>query len=210
LGWSTLLRTESYSQFGEDKLLDALRKQIPSIPKNYIGVGANEPLHRSNTFLLYTHGFRGLVIEANQELLDLHRDQRPGDTQVCALVGDKRTEQIFAVNKTHELSRVCEDEESLPEGTIKVERRIVESLDDIIGRVMPDLGEVGVLCVDCEGYDLKVLQGLNWKRHSPWVVVVEESEISMGEFLKQLGYRILETCQISGVYVSNAKIPIIH
>jgi hypothetical protein len=55
--------TNSYSQYGEDKIIDRLLGYKKS--GFYINVGANHPYRFSNTYMFYKKGYRGVNIEPN-------------------------------------------------------------------------------------------------------------------------------------------------
>ena len=50
----------SYSHFGEDLIILRLLGDVPPDHRGmYVDVGAFDPVLHSNTYLLYTHGWRG-------------------------------------------------------------------------------------------------------------------------------------------------------
>src|SRR4051812_47250674 len=78
----------SYSQHGEDVWLLGQVRDLPRDRFRYVDVGANHPARLSNTYLLYRHGFSGVVIEPNEKLLGLHRRFRPRDITVRSACGE--------------------------------------------------------------------------------------------------------------------------
>jgi FkbM family methyltransferase len=82
-------RKASYSQHGEDLFLVEKVFKNRKIPGRYIDVGASHPIRISNTYLLYTMGWSGIIVEPISRLLKLQRRWRPRDTQVRCLIGEK-------------------------------------------------------------------------------------------------------------------------
>src|SRR5690554_2751995 len=74
----------SYAVAGEDKVIEGLLKPKITQPGFYVDVGCNHPTLFSNTYGLYRKGWRGVCIDANQELIDLYALYRPKDKAVAA------------------------------------------------------------------------------------------------------------------------------
>src|SRR5690606_114765 len=85
----------SYAFAGEDKVIEGLLKPRITEPGFYVDVGANHPKLFSNTYGLYRKGWRGICIDANQELIDLYALNRPRDRAIVALVSADHEEREF-------------------------------------------------------------------------------------------------------------------
>lgn len=205
--WAALFRRPSFSQLGEDGILQSLVKLCPSIPKTYVDVGANHPAKFSNSYLFYLRGFRGVTIEPNPALVELHRFLRPEDIQICAAVSDEAREVDFLFANTDELSGIVAEraDASQPEG--RIVRMRTETLKEILDRVWPEPSEIGFLMVDCEGHDAAVLRSHDWERRRPWVVVAEDKSGETAGFMEAKGYFFVATCEISRIYALEGKVP---
>jgi len=64
----------SYSQAGQDLLALSLLKHKP-LPKTFLDLGCNDPLHNNNTYLLEQNGWQGLSVDLQdfQTQYALHR-----------------------------------------------------------------------------------------------------------------------------------------
>ena len=82
----------SYAQNGEDLILVQTLKHVLRIDKpDYIDIGAWDPVIGSNTYLLYSQGSRGVVIEPNPAFVDRLRKVRTEDKVLNIGVGlDKK------------------------------------------------------------------------------------------------------------------------
>jgi len=78
----------SFSQGGEDLALLGLlgNRQLGS----YIDIGADHPSRFSNTRHLYDRGWKGVNIDANEELLPSFLSERPLDINICAAIGSRK------------------------------------------------------------------------------------------------------------------------
>ncbi|HIL70794.1 MAG TPA: FkbM family methyltransferase, partial [Verrucomicrobia bacterium] len=58
---------QSYSQCGEDLLIQFIFKTMKRSDLRYLDIGAHDPVKFNNTFGLYRAGHRGVCIEPNPE-----------------------------------------------------------------------------------------------------------------------------------------------
>lgn len=169
----------SYSQTGEDRIIQSLLGN--NLEGFYVDVGCNHPRLYSNTFSLYTRGWKGLNIDANKELICLYKDLRPKDISVCALVSNKEQELTFtefndsavsSVNNIH----VAEWEtrsnivnqtkiKAVPLNKILSEYAIPKKFD--------------LLSIDVEGHDYEVLLSLDLNIYRPKLIVIEIHEMDL-------------------------------
>src|SRR5687768_4236742 len=75
----------SYSQFGEDGVLDWLTREWK--PGFFVDIGAYHPIALSNTYALYLKGWRGINIEARPEVRQEFDIFRPRDINVSCCIG---------------------------------------------------------------------------------------------------------------------------
>ena len=78
------VKKESYSQFGEDKLiLNFFKKKNYG---SYLDIGAYNPIKFNNTFLLFKRGWSGTNIDLNKTSIDLFNILRPKDVNILSLI----------------------------------------------------------------------------------------------------------------------------
>jgi FkbM family methyltransferase len=175
----------SYSQFGEDLIIAHLLF-IKGITKpSYLDIGANEPKQISNTYYFYTRGSRGVLVEPNPYLYRKLKRQRPHDIVLNKGVAfDERTEAEFYLfaGEGNGLSTFSEKEamhwhEVGVKGAKKYfyEKVITipligvnKLLEDYFSSAGPD-----ILSIDVEGFDLQILQSLDFNRYAPKIICVE-------------------------------------
>jgi glycosyltransferase involved in cell wall biosynthesis len=69
----------SYSQCGEDMIVDFLFMWLGKNKISYLDIGAHHPTWLSNTYSLYKKGQRGILIEPDDDLCQYIRQKRPRD-----------------------------------------------------------------------------------------------------------------------------------
>lgn len=167
----------SFGQYGEDALVFGALK--PGSNGFYVDVGAYDPFEGSNTYALYKRGWRGLTVEPNPKAVGRFRFWRPRDTHVPLGVAPAPTSLTYYEFDIPMLNTMDgERARSLDaEGhRIKRTREIrCDRLDTLLDEFAPGK-HVDFLNVDCEGDDLGVIGTIDFQRHRPTVIVVEDLE----------------------------------
>ena len=187
----------SWSQFGED----LVARDILGLEKGYyVDVGCNHPEKWSNTYLFYVHGWTGLLVDANQDLIAACRRRRRFDVAECCLLGDEEGEGEIAIYDEHALSSAVSDHNVERRGLARLleTRRIRKTtLTRLLERNHAP-SDIDFLSIDVEGMDLMVLRGLDMTRYRPKLIAVEDAafepsrpaDSSVVEFLVGEGYRL--------------------
>ena len=168
----------TYSQHGEDAhLLNELIRAGGGNLGNmfYVDIGASHPTRLSNTYLLYRHGAKGIVIEPNMELLRQHKFFRKRDIHLPIGCGSTACLGRFHVAATPVLSSFCEKE--IQGGKIRGMKVLREEYVPILplDAVMLEFPytRIDVLSIDTEGLDLEVLKGARETLKHTMLLVVE-------------------------------------
>ncbi len=170
----------SFSQQGEDIVLFHLLHELLKIAApTYMDVGAAYPVRGNNTYLLYTTGARGVLVEPNPALAAQLRSTRPGDTVVEAGIGvEDAVEADYFVIKGNAMLNTFSPEQvaHLQRGqTESVVERVVKMPLININRVIQDhLGKApDLLSTDVEGLDHAIIRTLDLARFRPAVICAE-------------------------------------
>jgi FkbM family methyltransferase len=207
---------EQYSQFGQDVfvLRDFFKGKKNGV---FVDVGANHPTHASNTYLLEKEGWTGIAIEPQDGLRSLWKDTRsvkclgfvvgPENTQVSFMEGGSNEHGLSGVKGYNKCS------------TGGVERKIEQKrLDSILKD--NNLSHVDYLSVDVEGYEMHVLESIDFTRCDITLVGIENdgawkipligkrlgSEVgsnSIRHFMKKNGYRYIARIMCDDFFVRN-------
>lgn len=185
----------------------------------FVEVGAARPDFLSVSAHFRSLGWRVISIEPIPEFSELHR--QAGHEILQYACGEVDQDDVdFTVVNSHE--HAYEDgklsfesfsslgikpkfsalKSDLDKRTIKVD---VRRLDTVLKQHAPDVGRIDILCVDVEGWEMEVLRGLDFNRHRPKVMVIENFfyEGSYRKFAHSMGFTLWRVYAPNDVYVAN-------
>jgi FkbM family methyltransferase len=166
----------SYAQNAEDVILARVFQGRAT--GRYVDIGAGHPSEDSVTKHFYDLGWRGINVEPMPSLAAELSRARPEDVNLVIAVGAKPGEAMLHVvdgqwgrsTLDDGLARSYRDENDWELRDVKIE---VSTLAELLER---HPGEVDFLKIDVEGAEHDVIEGADWSRHRPRVVVVEATE----------------------------------
>ena len=180
----------SYSAAGEDRIVLAwlrivYRADIRRL--RYLDIGANHPIELSNTFLLYSLGASGVLVEPDPDLCRLLASKRPRDTvrNVGCAFDERRsaklkrlTSNVFnTFSDEHAAHAVQSSENWRPDQR----QSVVDTIDVRLvpaNQILSDHFKDGIdfLSIDAEGVDIKILQSIDLQRFRPKLICIEASD----------------------------------
>jgi len=214
LVWANPHAISSNAQFGEDVLLKNLFAAIGVRTGSYVDIGANDPAHFSNTYLLYRAGWRGVCVEPQQHLAERIRQFRPCDRVVNAGLGVDDGMLTFYEIHPHTLSTF--DEPTARRyaqlgHTIVQEKKVpILSVTQFIKQygIAPDLDLVSI---DIEGDEHAILAELIRQGIRPKVIVCETREYAQTlggarqeekiRQLLELGYLVFADTYVNSIFL---------
>ncbi len=215
LNLPTFYRQDSFSQYGEDRLI--LSYFHGENRGFYVDVGAHHPFRFSNTYLLYKKGWHGINIDPTPRSMNAFFKNRPRDTNLEIGIGDKVKKQTFYCFTEPALNTF--NKETMRE-VIKTGQSKLISKNDI--KVVPlkkvlqqyaKLKKINLLSIDVEGNDLEVLESYNWQsQNRPELICVEIIDAAhtftannnpIFSFLNKMGYTIFGLTVNSALFVYN-------
>ena len=160
----------SYAQNFEDVLLWRCLKDVAN--GTYVDVGAHHPELDSVTAWFYGQGWNGINVEPIPTLLENFATARPRDTNLAVAAGASCGEAILHVfPESLGLSTVNPDVAGAASFASQPLCVPVVPLRDILARL--DDKPIHFLKIDVEGAERDVLDGMDFARYRPWVVVIE-------------------------------------
>lgn len=170
----------SFSQTGEDVIIDFLRKVLNLNNFSWIDIGAHNPSYLSNTALFYKKGFKGINIEGDPSLIRTFYKKRKRDINLNVVISDKSEELDFYIidpptlnTLSNEEAQTCKDQGYNIKEIVRVKSMlIVDIVNEYCNGVFPDL-----LTIDTEGFDLIIMKTIDWS-NSPKIICVEGTEHS--------------------------------
>jgi hypothetical protein len=172
----------SWSQAGEDRIVFYLFERAGSANNlTYADLGAAFPSGHNNTYLFYTLGGSGVLVEADPSYLPAYRQVRPRDRveQVAVVPTNLRAQGHIDFHRmkdpgwstiSAEHARVGMTLQKGP--VIEVARVPCVTINELLGRQFAD-GRIDILSVDLEGVDTELLGELDLNYFRPKVIIVE-------------------------------------
>jgi hypothetical protein len=169
----------SFSQSGEDVIVDVIFRFKNLGGVSYLDVGAYHPILISNTYYFYLRGCRGVLVEPNGAMCAQLRAVRPDDVTLEAAIGAPATgEADYYVLSEPSLNTFSKEEaerrqrESQGQITIK-EVRKMPMLD--INAVIDEhfQGAPAFVSIDAEAFSEPILRSIDFTRIRPTVLCVE-------------------------------------
>ena len=181
-------KKKTYSMDGEDIIiLDYFKNRKKGF---YVDIGCYHPIHRNNTFLLYKKGWQGINIDIHNFSIELFNYLRPNDLNYNFAVSNKNEIiNMYFQKELSQLSTIDQDQaKKVFQGGIKEKKIQAYTLDKILDFSKLENKKIDLLDIDVEGADLKVLQGLSFKKFNPELICVEihEENIKESETFKLL------------------------
>jgi FkbM family methyltransferase len=158
----------------------------------FIEAGGNDGISQSNTLYFEKYlGWRGLLIEAIPALAQKCRQNRPRCTvENCALVSEDYTGRTVEVHYRDLMSMVkgcLSDPKAEAQHLAKGEgcmragdhTYVVSVPAQTLNQVLEKwrITQIDLLSLDVEGYEVEVLQGIDFDRHRPEHLLVEVRDI---------------------------------
>lgn len=208
---------KSFSQCGEDVIVDFLFAGIGISKPNYLDIGANDPVKFSNTYFFYKNRkSNGVLIEPNPILYSKLKRKRPEDIIINCGVGFEANETIadYYEMNWHEFNtfskEVAYETQTHYQGRNdikKVSRMKLISINNILETYF--MSGLDFLSMDVEGLDIEILKSWNFDLCKPKIICVEtkasniEKSSDISDFLLTKGYKLFASTPINGIFVNS-------
>ncbi len=206
---------KSYSQCGEDMIIDFIFGQLRKEKISYIDIGCHHPTYLSNTAFFYENGSRGVCVEPDPFLFKTIADVRKEDICLNAGIGvDDKTEADFYILSERTLNTFSkEDAERYQSyGSKKIESVVklpLMNVNSVIEKHL--LPHPNFISLDVEGMDMAILQSFDFKKFRPEVFCIEsltytengteEKITSIINFMQEQGYFVYADTYINSIFV---------
>ena len=149
--------------------LDGLdRKLIPLVSAaspTFLEFGANDGLQQSNTYVLERdHGWSGVLVEPVLDFAAECARNRPLADVICAAVG--RPERAGHLMQ-------FDDQDLMTRQGSGRHHAVAVTMSSLLDAMLD--GDVGLVVIDVEGFELDALAGLDLGRHRPEFMLIETS-----------------------------------
>lgn len=204
----------SFSQSGEDLIIDYLFNALGITLGVYVDVGANDPVHLSNTFFFYQRNWRGFCVEPQPHLCSRLRKMRSRDTVINAGIGAKDGVLMFYEMEPDTLSTFSQDAaETYAKKGHAVKRRVelpMLSVETFINQ-NPEAKNIDLLSLDIEADETPIVAQLINYGVRPKVIVCETRayspdlngryEVEKVDAIRALGYDVYADTFINTIFL---------
>ena len=210
----------SYSQAGEDMIVDFIFKALRVSKPNYLDIGAHHPYQFSNSYYFYLQGCRGVAVEPDPDLFRLFVQKRRNEIHLNVGVGAETSHELpFYIMSTPTLNTFSGSEAVKYEQTgfhkiVRVENvqviTISEIFDKYFSRSSPDF-----LSIDVEGLDFEIIKSIDFEKYRPCVICVEtitfsenreeKKLVAIPAYLESRGYMVYADTYINTIFVDRAR-----
>jgi len=203
----------TYAQQFEDLIVADIFKYLDIKEIRYLDIGAWEPVQDSNTYLFYTQGHRGVLVEPNDFYVQKIRATRPGDKVLPVGVGitDQEEADYFMVENVpgHNTFSPEVAEKNRGEGrkVTAVKKRLV-NINAVIAENFKE--PPNFISIDVEGLDFDILKTLDFDKYRPAVICAETLVVNtkgvdyrIEEFLRSKNYSVRGATFVNTIFVAN-------
>jgi FkbM family methyltransferase len=183
----------------------------------YIDLGANHAKEMSNTYFFYTRGARGVLVEANPDLIPELKFYRHRDiilNNVVDTISEKEVDFYIlngdglSTSSYESAQNFCEINENLKiVSQFKVKTIDYKSIAEKYLGAPPT-----ILSIDIEGKDLEILNSIDYEKYRPAIIVVEMISYNkilnyktknnvISEYLNTMGYDEYAFTGINSIFV---------
>jgi FkbM family methyltransferase len=194
----------TFSQYGEDQLV--WKFFGGKTTGFFVDVGANEPEALSQSFLLESKGWDGILVEPQSACCEKLREKRHRAKvfQVACGAPEQRGKAMLQLNLQG--SRLASQPEVNSSGDGHEEVQVM-TLDDILAQVPHP--QIDFLSIDVEGLELQVLRGFDILRHRPRLMIIEDNlpdRLKVHAYIKKHGYRLVKRTGCNNWYISKNEL----
>jgi len=199
----------SYSQYGEDLILDGILEYKKR--GFFIDIGANDPVIFNNTKRFYDRGWSGINIEPNPVLYKKFASQRTRDINLNLGVGLNSQEMPFYLLSADTLSSFSKSDAK--RNSILFNERIID-IKNIqmvaLSQIFKDYSDnrnIDFISVDVEGYEMEVIKSNDWTKYRPRLILIEIAHNTMEiiSYLKNCEYELVFKNSTNGIFLDSKK-----
>lgn len=168
---------KSFSQFGEDLILENALNILKEKNISYLDIGANHPYLISNSYYFYRKGATGTLIEPDPLLYKNLKKKRPNDNILnCGVGFDEKikTARLYIMDNPVLNTFSFEEAQRMEKNTVY---KIVKDIDIELIPINFILEEMknfpSFISIDVEGLDFEILSSLDTQKYRPGLIVAE-------------------------------------
>jgi len=206
----------TYAQSGEDQIVNFIYGYLDIKKRDYLDIGAWAPVLNNNTYLFYTQGHRGVLVEPNIDACKKLREVRPRDRVIEAGIGVTSVREADYYVMTKSSWNTFSKEEA--ERQVKVSNG-TEAIKEVIKMPLLDINQVmaehfqlapAFLSVDTQGLELAILKSIDYRRFRPEVICAETLVTGTNQivpeiaaFMETKGYAVRGMSFVNTIFIDS-------
>ena len=210
----------SYSQTGEDIIIDFLigAKKIKDF--TYLDIGANQPVKFNNTYKFYEKGYKGVCIEPDPHIHAALSKKRPKD--IClniGIAGNASSGTDFYIMDNPALNTFSKEEATaLEESKLGKIKRLISVPLNTVENVIDEyfIGKSPVFVnLDVEGLDEEILKTFPFNKYRPAIFCIETVHYTSDasstkrkeifDLMEEQGYRSFADTYLNNIFIDARK-----
>lgn len=176
-----MLSKTSYSQIGEDLVLEYYLNYIGKKSDNitYLDIGSNHPIYGNNTFLFYSKGSKGVLVEPNSLHWDLTKSSRPEDVLLEMGVATEDGELDFYEMSAQTLNTCVKDVAHKVAVSKSYGKQNIDRVTKIpviaINRLLKDnfRSPPNIVSIDIEGLEYDIINSWDFDKYDSDLLCIE-------------------------------------
>ena len=212
-------KKNSFSQLGEDLIINFVFNGLGIFNIKYLDIGANHPIEINNTYFFYLNDASGVLIEPDPYYINELKNTRPNDLVLNIGLGkEKKLGADFYImsvrglntfDKTQAMKIQNEGDYQIKE-IIKVNINNINSIINNYFTYCPNL-----INIDTEGLDFIILESFDFNKFRPEIFCVETCEFAergmqekydyIDQFMEKKGYFVFADTFVNTIYVDKEK-----
>lgn len=218
------LRTASFSQIGEDRIVAYIFERIGIELANikYLDIGSALPIGHNNTYFFYQHGATGCLVEADPTYFESYKAKRPRDIAINAAIVPSAIAKESATVNFYRASDPGWSTASTAH--LDVAKKMGKANNETSAITVPALDlehllniidfstDIDLLSIDIEGFDISVIEDVNFSLFRPKVIICEnnfDSETNafmpfLQPFLEKQNYSLYASTHVNSIFVENS------
>lgn len=200
----------------EDLVIDIIRGHlgIKYSEFSYVDVGVNDPIINNNTYYFYERGSRGILVEANPEVIPTIELARNEDIILNRALYEGDVENVdFYISNASQLSSIyAEHIEERFDYRIKKKVSIPTiSINDLLKKAEENGMSCKYLSLDIEGYDHLAIKNIDFNCYRPVIIMVEmilnrAEGNDIIKHMKDMDYQLVFNNECNGIFVDKKYI----
>ncbi len=212
-------RKYSYSQCGEDLIIDFIFGVFKIEKPTYLDIGAHHPYYLSNTAFFYAKESRGVSVEPDPSLYAVIKKERPLEKvlNVGVGLGQQQSADFYVMNVPTLNTFSKSEAERYAAYPGKEIKKVIQlpllTVNEIIkthfNNQAPDF-----ISIDVEGMDMEIVKSFDFKAYRPKVFCIEtltytennteEKLTNIIDYMKQQDYLLYADTYINSIFVEKA------